>query len=283
MIKTDGKLNTVIDYGVSNFVCTSIAGFDKNEVYLGGGNPLIDSSGAVLMIYNGSGFKYYAIPEDTSFQIANILVKDRTEAWLVTGRNNVYRFQNGNFIKYRVDSVISYGKLFLSPTGELYLFSDHLACHADCVHNFAYKFENDHFQLISLDSTDANTQMWNGVFLCGNDIIRLGLNNLFYHTGLEWLLVTGTGYFQPYNIGGRSKNDLVCYGMRPGYPSMFLWNGTKLSMEKNFDLTHNFPQLPTSNQGVIIHDNKIYMNFSYFRYQISSLVIGRPKGKMERR
>lgn len=272
MVHYDGVNNSVINYPDPNYRNNCISGYGKNTVYLGG-SSISAYYLPQMLIWRNSSWENIMIPPDSSWSVSNIYAEDENNAWLAGERYKLYHYQSGFLSEYEVDSLISYGVFYKNPQGILYFFSFRGA--GDYDHNFAYKFNGSKFVMLSIDSTNFNTEMRTRVYDCGRDVIRQGKNSIFVWENEKWIKLCETPGFGIVRLGGTSRDSLVGFAAYPGSVGMFLWDGKKWAFEKNFEPSYKFPLQPESNLLKI--NGYVFMNCNYFEWGSSFLIIGKPK------
>lgn len=281
MIYYNGKNYSPISYNDPVFSSKCISGFNQNNVFIGGTRYISPGPARPrLKVWNGSSIMDYGFPNDTGEGIYNLTITGYNQAWMHNGFNDIYYFDNGNFTRYTVDTLIISGVFYVSPSNEVYLFTSRLVQPPPHSINIGYKLQNNYFQIIYRDSTiNGITIMDNTYFPSPPYIFRGGYKTINMFNNDNWFLLLNTYNFYLDGVCGNSLNNLICYGENEWYwQDMYLWNGQKWALEKNFYYLMRRGQFPIGTQAsrMFMVDNKIYMNYNNFDIYTSYLIKGKP-------
>jgi len=215
-VRYDGENFNILDLNDPTFsVGGAIHGFDKNNVYIGGGRVNSPYGPAEFKKIEGNKVTGYVIPGDSGVNIGDFLVENSNQSWIGTSEWRwVYYFNNGSYTKYDLDSGVKVGVFFKSPNNDIYVLGYKSTGNPSLVLNFTYRFINNSYSRIIVDTIDNESEMRINAVRCGKDIIREGKTSLFYFNFLTdtWDLLCNTASFSPNGWGGSSKERIIALG-----------------------------------------------------------------------
>ncbi|MDF0682405.1 MAG: hypothetical protein P0116_15725 [Candidatus Nitrosocosmicus sp.] len=255
----DGTNYIDLNLNDAEFFPTSLEGYDKQNVYIGGG--LSGKQTAILKKIQGKSIKSYEIPDRPAGRIEDILIHSENEVYLATDNSFVYKLSSGFFTKYNVMEDSWWGMFYKDKFNDLYFINDVFPSkNNNFYYKDYYKLISDSFNLVMRDTVCMFCESDYSLFRCGEDLLKVN-NEISYFSDLKWIkicdtrLVTGEKLL-PIKIAGKSKDYFVCYSSSvnsPGIDGIFIWNG-KWSWEKN--LSQNWPERGTGG-GIELKDKRI--------------------------
>ncbi|RPI15043.1 MAG: hypothetical protein EHM58_15050 [Ignavibacteriae bacterium] len=268
----NGYIVEPFDLQDPTFILNSINGFDKNNIYFGGGNPSATKNPALKKYSNGQ-ISTYTIQSDSTYYIGHILVEGANKAWIGTqGGNHVYLFENSIFTEYNLNDTILYPYFFKDSLGTLYLFAikkegadEYLAI---------YKHVGDVFEFVRKDLINYSAQMYPLLYECGSILVKTSdrdFNKLYYFNGFDWIYYMTTD-FEISKLGGYSRNKLIALDI---YTNIWLYNDEHWVKEDSVNL-NIYGYYYSYGGHVKIKENRIYFVIQYSNFN-SKLIIGKPK------
>ena len=233
----DGEKFNVIELNDPTFsVGGAIHGYDKNNVFIGGGRINNPYGPAEFKKVEGPNVTGYVIPGDSGVNIGSFLVQSPNQSWIGTSEWRwVYYFDNGTYTKYELDNGVMVGVIYKSPTNSLYVLG-YSASSSNQYYTYMYKLINNTFFRIINDTITNDSEMRINTVRCGQDLIREGKTSLFYfdHDFERWSLLCNTASFNPNGWGGISKERLTAlgYGNDSKY-HVYVYENSKWTLERN--------------------------------------------------
>lgn len=269
----DGVL-IIIDNG-SNFYAESVAGFNENNVYFGGGG--VGEHGHRLKKWNGSIMQEIPIPADSNTYwtaIISIFIVNSNDIWLATNSYRIYHFDGAGIKIYYLPSPLSSNSQFyLDKNGLMILFGSWVSSELDIFYTF--EFLNDKWEYISID-TLTSTSLRDYYGICGEDVLRAGLNSIYYYSKYRWDFLVNMQDSHPQQFAGSSRSDFLCTGYTTGLPrfKLYYYNGNEWLWQSNFQ-----PPYEVSGNEFFFakKGNNYYGAFFPFLESSTYLIIGRPK------
>lgn len=232
LVYYNGETYSPINVNDPDFRFRGVSGFDRNNVFVGGNS--VSSNNPVLKKIENTSVSSYEIIGGASSFIADIFDVGLNQAWLsISERNSVYFFNSGVFIPNALDSGVRGGGFFRDSLNTLYYIGMKTFLNNNYRYYF-YKYANDYFELINIDSVNTVSELYGTFMKCGSDLIALGRTSIYYFTNGRWVKLCNTPKFLPITICGTSKNHLVCYGQTSDITgAIFTWDGEKWHEEKS--------------------------------------------------
>jgi hypothetical protein len=222
------------------YISLSIAGYDKDNVFFGGGISGTYWGDPVLKKWTSGNIDSYTLTGDSGVGITRIFIEGTDECWFsTTERYKVYHFNGGTFDSYTLDSGCRAATFFKDISGTLYAFAIKPLGMYDVEHSY-FRFSNESFQLFGRDTVTQTSEIsYYGPFVCGRDLLRSGRNSIFYFNGSGWEKLCNTLNFRPYMLDGISKDNFLCYGQSQAGPwEIYTWNGANWKRERNRNIYH---------------------------------------------
>ena len=267
-----------------------IDGYDRENVFIGGGYDISGSHPILKKIQNGSIISY-TITDDNGKQIYDVLCMGTDEAWVSTHRSNyIYMFRGGNFERYQLGDSVFNSYLFKDVSGQLFCFGSRTSYvldtgtirYSEALHT--YKFVNDTFLFVRVDTVySPYTGTHKSFFLnrCGTDLMMTQSNEfaVIRFNGNNWenyLQYPPEAPFPLSHIGGISKDYLIVFASYNG--SMYIWNGN-YNKEDSF-LVHipNYWGIDLYGAGgppIVVKEPNVYFTVSAPLEPDSYFIIGR--------
>ena len=284
MMYYDSKNYTAIPYNDPTFSSRSIDGFNENNVFISGVHYVSPGPAKPsLKIWNGSGFQGYEFPNDTGQSMLNVTAVGYNKAWMHNVFHDIYYFDNGNFTRYSVDSLLGGCVFYVSPNNETYLFSTGRGYMSYSI-NIGYKLIGNRFEIIYVDSVSTYSNLTGVYFPSKPFIFGGGYRAINIFNNNSWSLLCETANFYPDGVCSNTLNNLICYGESPSFwQDMFLWDGQKWSIEKNFYYFYRRGEFPICAQAsrMFMVDDKVYLNYNNFDRYSSYLLKGKPIQRKE--
>lgn len=289
MMYYDGETYTPISYNDPTFHGKTIAGYNQNNIFITGSR--YTPSGPAkpcLKVWDGVSFSTYEFPNDSGDGLGEVMVIGYNQGWFSNTLYNIYYFDNGNFLQYRLNDIIGGGGFYRSQANDVYLFSSRIGGVFDPPYiNTGYKYINNSFEVIYVDTSTTSTNMSNTYFPSYPFYFRGGFRAINIFTNDNWTLLCNTYNFNPDGVCATSIDSVFCYGQGGAEygNSLFLWNGIKWELESNFyhlfyGGPRKFPPAGVSSQLSIVN-RKIYLNFNNYNNNSSYLLIGKPMHRKE--
>jgi hypothetical protein len=237
----DGINYKRIDLMDPSFICQGVAGYDKDNIFFGGGISGTYWGDPVLKKWTKGNIVSYTLTGDSGITIADIFVEGPEECWLSTSeKHRVYHFESGSIKSYPLDSGTRISIFYKDVYANLFAFPIKLLNETDYEY-FYYRLYNDTFQLLSKDTVTQTSEMYLGTFRCGADFLRRGRKSILCFDGERWVTLCVTLGFHPFLIAGDSKENIVCYGQSTlgnGPWGIYTWNGTNWKQERSKYIFH---------------------------------------------
>lgn len=242
-----------------DFFPTSLEGYNKQNVYIGGG--LSGKRIAVLKKIQEKTILSYEIPDRPAGRIDDILIQSENDVWLATDNSFVYKLSAGTFTKYNVMQDSWWGIFYWDNINDLYFINDIYPKSSDHYYRDYYKLINDSFNLVLRDTVCMFCETDYSLFRCGDDLLKVN-NEISYFRNLEWIKICDTKLttgekLLPKKIAGKSKDYFVCYSSSvnsPGIDGIFIWSDNNWSWERN--LSQNWPERGVCG-GIELRDDRI--------------------------
>ena len=259
LVYYNGETYSPISVNDPDFRFSNVKGFDWNNVFAGGNR--VNSSTPVLKKVENTSVSSFEITGDTGGTISGIFPNGPNQSWLsISESNTVYFFNSGLFIPYALDSGVREGSFFRDSLNTLY----YIGIKPFSTYNFRfyfYKYVNNYFELINIDSINSGTELYGFFMKCGSDLVALGRTSIYYFANGGWEKLCNTPEFLPITICGSSKNHLVCYGQTSDITgAIFTWDGEKWHEEKSQMIPDKFYYAVRSTMvngrvNIIVSDN----------------------------
>jgi len=285
LMKYDGDTLNYISLNDPGFLMESIDGYDKDNIFLGGGYNIINGNPILKKMQNGN-FINYTITNDNGTSIWEVLCTGPNEAWVSTITSSyVYKFNAGSFEQYLLDDSVFYSRFFKDLMGNVYAFGiciKHLTDTGRSEVLMTYKLENNQFNLKRMDtlySPYTGQQLSGEFFRCGADFIMVGgPKALSRFTGNNWEGIVGLPpehQFIQSHVGGTSKDFLILFAAYNWL--IYIWDG-EWHKEDSFHVA--FPALdPLVDRTIIIKEPNVYLTVSAPPFSYSYFIIGRKNKK----
>jgi hypothetical protein len=211
-----------------------ISAYDINNVFIGGGIPGVPFGDPILKKITNGVIESYTIQSDSGVFILDILPDGPNSCWISTvGRWNVYYFDNGIFNRYSLDSGSEEGHFYKNNNGQIFVVTNKVLS-ANDYEVSVFKFIDNSFMKVLSDTVNPYTDKQYYIFRSGNDLLRAGLNGIYYYVENSWIILVNTPDYSPVDIGGNSKGEFVTYeyAVLSQY-KLFTWNGLKWKEERN--------------------------------------------------
>jgi hypothetical protein len=285
LLKFNG--DTLVDFPLNDpgFALYGMDGFDKNNVFVGGGYDVTGGNPILKKIQNGVVISY-TIANDNGRHISDVFCTGPDEAWISTERSNkVYRFSGGFLEGFDLDDSVYYSYFFKDVSSQLFSFGmrrSYFILNGTLKYSellYIYKFNNTNFQKLRIDTIySPYTGLKKTIFLnrCGADLMMS--IPLLRFTGSDWEVYPGYPPEQNFiltHIGGVSKDSLLMFCSN--YGIMYIWNGA-WNKEDSFLAHITYPGVELGGAGgptIIIKEPNVYFTVSAPMNSDSYFIIGR--------
>ena len=237
----NGQTYTELNMQDPLFICDYPAGYDKDNVFFGGGKSGTYLGDPILKKWTNGNVVSYTITGDSGVAIRDIFVTGKEECWVSTQeRYKIYHFNSGEITPYSLDSGQRGSVFCVNNSGALLAISVKFQNDSYSILR-VYTFDNGSFSTVSLDS--VNTMFMSpGCTRSGNDILYTGEKEIIYFNGTTWIKLCDAPVSSPFsNIGGVSRNNFISYGKPDSGPwQIFVWNGNKWTIEGGANIYHYY-------------------------------------------
>jgi hypothetical protein len=262
----DGENFNVININDLSFISAVIKGYDKNNVFLGGGRVNNPYGPAEFKKIEGTNVISYILPNDSSIQISDFLIEGPNQCWIGSSeRRPVYYFNNGIFNRYNLDSGVKTESFYKTPNNVLYLFGFRGINSTDTVLSYTYKYTGSAFERLSIDTVNFK-EMGLLVVRCGSDFIRNGKDVFYYFniTTEKWEKLCNTATFRAISWGGTSKDYIVCFGETTNREyRIYFFENYKWTIESSSMIPKHYYNYAFHSQIEIIQDRVFVMINDY--------------------
>ncbi len=255
----NGRTYTELNMQDPLFICDYPAGYDKDNVFFGGGKSGTYLGDPILKKWTYENVSSYTLTGDSGVGIRDIFVEGKEECWISTlERYKVYHFNAGILTAYPLDSGQRGSVFYRDNSGVLYAVSPKFLNSSNSLLR-EYRFENGEFQAVRMD-TVSNSEMAVGGTRCGSDILITKEQEIMYFDATKWLKLCDAPVSAPYsNIGGVSKDNFVAFGKSDIGPwQIYAWDGNKWTIEGSKNIYHYFA--PGANISATQTDVNIIFN-----------------------
>lgn len=234
----NGTTYTQINMMDPSFFCNRVIGYDKNNLFFGGGTTGATLGDPIIKKWTNGNISSHTLVADSGEGISDIFVVGADECWIATNSSSkVYHLNAGNLTLYNLDRGQNEGSFFRDALGNLFVFARKSLGGDDFEVNY-YKFGNNSFQLIKSEQLNLNNIL---LFYrrCGENMLSSRPDGIYYFDGSKWVKLCETQHFKVHRIEGNSLNNLICYGQSDALPwQIYIWNGLKWTMEGNENIYH---------------------------------------------
>jgi hypothetical protein len=253
------------------FILNGINGFDKNNIFFGGGNPNVTRNPSIKKYSYGS-ITTYTINTDSTYYIGSMLVEGPDRAWIGTqGGRKVYYFDSGIFSEYILDDTLLFPFFYRDNQGSLYIFANTKENGKEYLS--VYKNVSNIFEFIRKDLISYPSEKIPLLYECGSDLVmtadRNYYNKLYYFNGYDWIYYM-TSDFSISKLGGKSKNNLIALNI---HPSIWIYNEEKWDKEDSLIL-NIYGSYYSYGGHIKIKDDRVYFVMQ-FQNLDSKLIIGK--------